>query len=143
MTEYTEKTWPSSRWPNFSFGEMACKHSGLCKIDGDFMDKLQDLRTKVGFSLTISSGYRDVTHPIEKEKIDAGKNPKGGSHARGKACDLKVRGWEAYAVLKAAMELGFTGVGISQTGKKGRFIHLDNIGEADDYPVPRPALWSY
>ena len=106
------------------------------------MDKLQILRDELGFSISISSGYRDVTHPIEKAKIDSGKNPKGGSHARGKACDIKVRGKEAYLVLAAACKIGFVGIGISQTGQS-RFIHLDMIDEGDDYPVSRPALWSY
>ena len=142
MTEYTEQTWPSSRWPNFSFREMACQHSGICKLDEQFMDKLQTLRENVGFGLTVSSGYRDKTHPIEHAKIKEGKAPNGGAHASGKAVDLAIAGEKAYKVLKEALEVGFTGIGVSQTGTK-RFLHIDCITEEDGFHAPRPTIWSY
>ena len=137
---FTEETWPKDRWPNFSFKEMACQHTGKCNLNPQFMDKLQDLRRIVGFGLVVSSGYRDKEHPIEANKIS--KTGNGGAHTTGKAVDLKVARESAYAVLKAAMGLGFTGIGVAQTGE-ARFLHLDNIEEIDNFHVPRPTVWSY
>jgi len=141
-TRYTAENWPSEKWPNFSFKEMACQHSGICNISDDLMDKLQELRIAVGFGLIVSSGYRDVTHPIEAAKVASGKAPKGGAHASGKACDLAVDREKAYIVLREAMRIGFTGIGVAQSGD-GRFLHLDCIEEEDGFHVPRPTLWSY
>jgi len=137
---FTEDTWPKDRWPNFSFKEMACQHSGICDIDESFMDKLQELRNRIGFGLVVSSGYRDKTHPIEADKIS--KSGNGGAHTTGKAVDLKVARESAYNVLKHAMALEFTGIGVAQTGE-ARFLHLDDIQPEDDFHVPRPTIWSY
>jgi uncharacterized protein YcbK (DUF882 family) len=137
---FTEDTWPKDRWPNFSFKEMACQHSGICDIDESFMDKLQELRNRIGFGLVVSSGYRDKTHPIEAEKIS--KSGNGGAHTTGKAVDLKVARESAYNVLKHAMALEFTGIGVAQTGE-ARFLHLDDIQPEDNFHVPRPTIWSY
>jgi len=72
----------------------------------------------------------------------SGKSPKGGAHASGKACDLAVDREKAYLVLREAMRIGFTGIGVAQSGD-GRFLHLDCITDEDDFHVPRPTLWSY
>ena len=104
------------------------------------MDKLQELRTRTGFGLTVSSGYRDKTHPIEAEKIS--KSGNGGAHTTGKAVDLKVARDKAYMVLLHALNLNFTGIGVAQTGE-ARFLHLDNIQPEDNFHVPRPTVWSY
>ena len=137
---YTEETWPKDRWPNFSFKEMACQHSGICNIDPDFMDKLQKLRNATVFGLVVSSGYRDKTHPIEADKIS--KTGRGGAHTTGKAVDLKVARDKAYIVLLHALALKFTGIGVAQTGE-ARFLHLDDIQPEDNFHVPRPTVWSY
>lgn len=142
MSTYTAENWPKDRWPNFAFKEMACQHSGICNISDELMDKLQQLRENVGFGLIVSSGYRDKTHPIEHAKIQEGKAPNGGAHASGKAVDLAIAGEKAYKVLKEALAVGFTGIGVSQTGAK-RFLHLDCITEEDGFHVPRPTIWSY
>ena len=130
---YTEASWPSHRWPNFTFDEMKCSHTGECFIDDAFMDALQDLRDNTG-PLTITSGYRHPTHPAEATK------PRPGSHSRGMAADIAVRG--GYDIVKAAYAVGMTGIGISQSNKGARFIHLDRIPLGDP-DIPRPALWSY
>ena len=129
---YTEATWPTKRWPNFSYREIACRTTGTCDMDPIFMDRLQSLRDRLGFGLTITSGYRAPSSPVEAQK------PGGpGSHSMGLAVDIGVQGEKAYQVLKGALEMGFTGVGINQKGT-GRYIHLDTATH-----VPRPAIWSY
>jgi hypothetical protein len=50
------------------------------------------------------------------------------------AVDLGVQGAEAVAVLRLALGLGFTGIGVQQKGA-GRFLHLDLRRE--------PTIWSY
>ena len=46
---FREENWPESRWPSFSFKEeIACKETGTCYIDPDFMDSLQAMRNAIG-----------------------------------------------------------------------------------------------
>ena len=122
-------------YPNFSKEEFDCKHSGKNEMKPDFMAMLQDLRTKYGKPMRITSGYRHESHPIEAKKS------RPGAHATGQAADIGVDRGDAYEVLKLAFEIGFTGVGIQQKGG-GRFIHLDNI-EPDTKGFLRPTVWSY
>lgn len=92
------------------------------------MQALQILRTTYGKPLTVTSGYRCPDHPIERAK------PEPGMHATGLAADLGVQGSDAVEVLRIALGLGFTGIGIQQKGM-GRFIHLDRRVV--------PMIWSY
>lgn len=122
-----------SRWPNFSESEFRCSHTGKCRMHAGFMDRLQQLRTRYGRPMVITSGYRDASHPIEARKASP------GAHATGRAADIAVDRGDAYALLKLALELGFTGIGINQKGS-GRFIHLDDLQGGDHL---RPTIWSY
>lgn len=122
-----------SNYPNFSEKEFRCKHTGECKMQPEFLERLQALRTAYGKSLTISSGYRSPLHPIEAAKALP------GAHSTGQAADLAVSGADAYKILKLAFELGFTGIGVQQKGT-GRFIHLDTVTVAR---FLRPSIWSY
>jgi hypothetical protein len=122
-TRYSEADWPTSRWPNFKFLELACRETGECVLDSIFMDKVQRLRDAVG-PLSISSGYRSPTHSVEQAKVDRGKPL--GTHTLGRAIDLQ-----------------FTGIGIKQHGPaESRFIHLDDLGQGEFAGV-RPTVWSY
>ena len=119
------------KYPNFKANEFDCRHCGRNEMQPEFMDKLQHLRGIYGKSMTISSGYRCPQHPIEAKK-DA-----PGPHSTGLACDVAVQGADAHKVLKLALELGFTGIGVQQKGT-GRFIHLDTVTTGS-----RPTVWSY
>ncbi len=121
-------------YPNFSKKEFDCRHTGLNNMQPEFMQKLQELRTRFGRPMRITSGYRHSTHPIERNKTIS------GAHQSGLACDIAIDRKDAYELLRLAMEMGFTGIGIQQKGEK-RFIHLDLI--ADNPNQPRPTLWSY
>lgn len=124
-----------TKYPNFSKSEFDCKHTGKNEMQHEFMSKLQELRTAYGKPMKVTSGYRDFTHPIEARKPN-----RNGAHPTGLAADIAVERSDAYRLLKLALELGFTGIGIQQKGS-GRFIHLDMI---EDNPVqPRPTIWSY
>jgi len=138
--EFTQETWPKDRYPNFGFSEFCCTHTGKCVMDEGLLEKLQQIRWALGSPLTVTSGYRDPSHPIEAAKIAAG-GP-GGAHTTGKAVDIACDREFAFQVLSAAIKAGFTGIGIKQSGS-GRFLHLDTIGPEDNFHVPRPTIWSY
>ena len=122
-------------YDNFNEVEFTCKHSGKNEMQHSFMSKLQALRVAYGKPMRITSGFRDVTHPIE-----AKKPKKNGAHTTGLAADIGVDRGDAYEVLRLAFELGFTGIGVNQKGGS-RFIHLDTI--ENNEAQPRPTIWSY
>jgi hypothetical protein len=98
-------------------------------------------RTPCGLCETIA---RDIGlqrhHAPNRGKEDRPGATKGGAHTTGKAADIGVERGEAYEVLKLALEIGFTGIGVAQKGS-GRFLHLD-ICEPEDGMI-RPTVWSY
>ena len=101
------------------------------KMDPKLLEMLDDLREVYGYPITLTSTYRSPQHPIEVRKS------KPGEHTYGAAVDIACVGGEAtYKLVKAAIEVGFTRIGISR--KKG-FIHL-GIG----YPgAPEKTIWTY
>ena len=118
----------------FSEKEFICSHTGKVAMDQNFLDRLNELRGLYGKSLRVTSGFRDVTHPIEARK----QTP--GAHTTGQAADLAVRGADAYKLLEIALSLKFSGIGVAQKGS-GRFIHLDTLITTGTRP--RPTVWSY
>jgi zinc D-Ala-D-Ala carboxypeptidase len=128
-----------SPWKYFSREELSC-HCDTCngswyKMDDAFMRKLVSLREQLGFALPITSAYRC---PQYNNKISS--TGLFGPHTTGKAVDVGVRGIEAFKLIKAAQEMGFTGIGVNQKGN-GRFIHLDILTDIEHFP--RPNVWSY
>jgi zinc D-Ala-D-Ala carboxypeptidase len=121
-----------SQYPNFSESEFRCKQTGECAMSADFLAKLQHLRGMYGKPMLITSGYRSPRHSIEAAKPDG-----PGPHSTGKAADVAVDRGDAYELLRLAMLLGFTGIGIQQKGM-GRFLHLDILSGPG-----RPTIWSY
>ncbi len=120
------------RYPNFGREEFACSHTGECDMDAEFMDALQELRIAFNKPITITSGYRCPSHPIEARKA------KPGSHASGCAADIAVSRGDAVQLLRLALLDGrFTGFGVQQKSG-GRFIHLDTLTTTN-----RPMIWSY
>lgn len=84
-------------------------------MDPEFLKKLDELRKRCGFPLYIVSGYRSPNHPVEKVK------PKPGKHSTGNAADIRaLSGVYRYIIMKHAIDLGFTGIGVYTT-----HIHLD------------------
>lgn len=111
---------------HFKLNEFDCKETGENKMDVYFLNLLDNLREECAFPFTITSGYRSPNHSIEKAKS------KPGTHAQGIAADIFVKsGHEKYLIIKHAMALGFTGVGVAKS-----FIHVD-IRETS------PVVWNY
>lgn len=126
-------------FPNFSRAECACQHCGRAEMDEDFMWRLQDLREAYGRPLRLTSAFRCREHPIEAKKKTI------GAHSTGRAVDIAVSRGEAYSLLRLAIRMGFTGVGVQQKGN-GRFLHLDDITSKEEFDgkkFPRPTIWSY
>tara|TARA_R100000278_G_C5473916_1_gene165599 strand:+ start:1621 stop:2004 length:384 start_codon:yes stop_codon:yes gene_type:complete len=124
--------WNTSAY--FNQHEFTCSHTGKCDMDSNFINKLNELRVAFGKPMRITSGFRDVTHPIEAKKSSP------GAHTTGQAADIAVSREDAFDLLSLALTKGFTGIGIQQKGS-GRFIHLDTLKNSPERP--RPTIWSY
>ena len=61
-----------NQWPNFSYKELACQHTGTMNLSEDFLIALQELRDAYGKAMTITSGYRSPEHPIEAKTSSPG-----------------------------------------------------------------------
>ena len=111
----------------FTIDEFNCQETGENRMEPEFLVKLDALREACKFPFIITSGFRHPTkHPIEASK----KVP--GTHSQGIACDIRaVVGSERYEIVKCAMNLGFTGIGIAKT-----FVHVDTRGTT-------PVMWLY
>jgi len=124
------------QWPHFSPRELMDKTSGAIIVETDFLDRLERARAQYGRPMIINSGYRTPEH-------NAAVSPTGedGPHTTGRAVDVRVYGAYALELLRHALDVGFTGIGVKQVGDfASRFIHLDDL-EAPDYP--RPTIWTY
>lgn len=124
-----------AEWRYFQVSEFACKHCGQNLIDHQFVSELDELRHRYGAPLQVSSAYRCPDHNAKVSTTG-----RTGPHTTGRAADLLVDRGNAYKLLKIALEMGFTGIGIQQKGA-GRFIHLDNLPNAPGQP--RPTIFSY
>ena len=101
------------------------------KMDPVLLAMLDDLREEYGYPIKLTSTYRSPDHPIEAKKS------KPGEHTYGAAVDIACIGGEAtFKLVKAAIEIGFTRIGIS---RKNNFVHV-GIG----YPgAPETTIWTY
>lgn len=92
------------------------------------------IRERLPFSFVVGSAYRCPEH-----NLDVSTTGENGPHTTGKAVDIRIQGIDARVLLDAAVKHGFEGIGIQQTGPRGRrFIHLDMV-KRDAGKV----IWSY
>ena len=116
---------------------LACPCCRVRGMDPLFMQELDALRGHVGFPLRVNSGYR-----CAKRNAEVSSTGTSGPHTTGMAIDLGVSGREAHALVAAAIERGFTGVGLQQKGPHaGRYVHLDRL--LNQPGQPRPWIWTY
>jgi uncharacterized protein YcbK (DUF882 family) len=101
------------------------------KMDKALLIMLDNLREVYGYPIKLTSTYRSPEHPIEAKKA------KPGEHAYGAAVDIACVGGEAtYKLVKAAIEVGFTRIGIS---RKNNFVHV-GVGYEGAPPI---TIWTY
>lgn len=95
-------------------------------MDYEFMRLIDELRSRVGLPVIINSAFRTKSHNLKVE----GKS--NSSHTRGLAVDLRISSSQyRFLVVKCALELGITRIGIYKT-----FIHLDV-----DKSLPQGVIW--
>jgi len=112
---------------NFKPDELKCSCCGHHGVQQSALDKLQQIRDKVGRPLIITSAYRCKDHPAEAVK------QRPGQHHTGVAFDIAVsNGVERMEIVQQALALGAKGVGVA----KG-FVHVDF--RLTDFPV----CWVY
>ncbi len=101
------------------------------KMQDKLLSKLDYTRHILELPISINSDYRSPEHPIERKK------DKPGEHTYGAAVDVKSVGGEyTLKLVKAAIEAGFTRIGIN---RKKNFVHL-GIG----YPgAAQVSIWTY
>ena len=105
------------RWPNFSPGEMACRHCGETYHWPEFMDRLQAARDDVGRPFRIHSAHRCALHNARVGGAPLSEHLK-------LAVDIGLAGHDPVQLHKALRRAGFRGFGFYQT-----FIHAD-LGRA-------------
>lgn len=105
--------WDSKRWPNFSIGELACRHCGESYIDCDFLDRLQALRNTLGKPLYILSAHRCTHHNAMIGGAPLSQHLKV-------AVDISLYNHDRFGLASQARSLGFTGFGYYST-----FLHID------------------
>lgn len=111
---------------HFTINEFDCQYSGENEMKDAFLQKIDQLRHLCNFPFVITSGYRSADHPIEAEKDTP------GTHAQGIAADIQaLSGDQKYILVKNAMLIGFSGIGIA-----GSFIHVD-------IRATTPVIWTY
>ncbi len=123
-------------YPNFKKSEFVCHHTGLCLMTHKFMSLLQKVRVQYGKPMIISSGYRDISHPVERDKREPGE------HTMGLAADILIYGTDAMNLAHDAILMGIMRVGVAQKGDIcKRFLHLGIGNQVDPrFPV---SMWSY
>jgi uncharacterized protein YcbK (DUF882 family) len=102
-----------------------CSETGETGINHEFVLELDKLREACGFPFHINSGYRSPKHSKEAVK------EKPGEHTRGAADIAITNGLRRYILVKKALELGFTGIGVAET-----FVHVDRRSST-------PVIWTY
>ena len=116
--------------------EYMCPCCGRDDMRPFFLEKLDLLRGLCGFPLLLSSGVRCEAH-----NIAVGGGELSG-HMEGVAADVRCSHGSAWAVLKNATMIGFTGIGVKQHGPpEKRFIHVDMCTSL--IKRPRPTIWTY
>jgi len=124
------------QYDNFEKWEFDCQYTGENKMRPEFLTVLQQIRTTWGKVMRINSGYRHFTHPLERAKIDTGKEV--GTHTYGVAADISVSGEDTMELFVIAYGYGIRRLGVYQNGRQN-FLHID-IGDRElNFPK---AIWS-
>lgn len=128
-------------WP-FAIDEFRCRCGcGKTKVRPAFLDALTDIRSRYGYPLIVTSGYRCENHPAERAK-DA-----PGAHYDCWAADVYLKGMGspqgAYGLLRAIwahnadpQALQVTGLGFASS-----YLHVDCCPAG--WRGVRPNIWVY
>ena len=132
--EATLKAIPNWPWEFFKPSEIACSHCGVVAVVPSFLDRMDNLRRMVGFPVIVNSWYR-----CPEWNMKVSKTGPDGPHTTGRSVDCQCYGVGAIELIRIGLNIGFTGVGVSQKGLFAqRYIHLDDLDSG-----MRPNIWSY
>lgn len=109
----------------FSPQETSCKCGCSFDITPAFLAKLNTLRAIINKPMSITSGARCAAH---NAKVGGASK---SQHVNGIAVDIKADPYFAFVLVKEAIGLGFTGIGIAVS-----FVHLDTRAGV-------PVIWQY
>lgn len=119
--------------------ELCCKHCGEGGFKQQTLDKLNDLRRLYQKPIVLHSAYRCPEHNIAIGATQV--------HSTGQAVDIQCDSAEAFELMRLAVLVKFTGVGVSQRKGRERFLHLDDLLDVQIKRLNpdgrRPCLWSY
>lgn len=101
---------------NFYTSEFACPTDATQRVDYDLIRKLQNVRTKLGMPITVTSGYRTVEYNKYLRGLGYA-TAKRSQHLLGRAADITCRDMDRLLELCRGE---FMAIGIGQT-----FIHVD------------------
>jgi hypothetical protein len=122
------------RWRDFTPAEVACRGTGRLMVDERAMDALQDLRTRLGKPVMVTSGYRT---PERNREIRG--NPRS-LHMQGQAFDVSMQNHDPELFVRTARAVGFNGIG---TYPRANFVHVD-VGPVrqwgEDFPEDTPVF---
>ena len=107
---------------HFSSNEFDCHGSGCCSstlINEKLVQYLEQIRMHFGRPITITSGYRCITH----NRNVGGAT--GSRHSKGDAADIVVQGVTPRTVAQYAESIGILGIGLYETASDGYFVHID------------------
>ncbi|MEO0678842.1 MAG: D-Ala-D-Ala carboxypeptidase family metallohydrolase [Pseudomonadota bacterium] len=122
--EVAEADW---RWANFSPHELACRGTGQLKVHVRSLDRLQQLRDRLGAPMIITSAYRS---PMHNARVGGARR---SMHLLGRAFDVSMANHDPRAFEAAAREVGFTGFGFYPS--QG-FMHIDTRGWSITWGTP-------
>lgn len=99
----------------FTRTELECRCCGDCLIDPQALQMLDEVRSRVGFPLHLTSAYRC---PIHNKAVGGAEN---SQHLKGRAFDVTIEKEPRRShVAFVAARVGFTGLGVYRS-----FLHLD------------------
>ena len=103
--------------PHFLRLEMQCPCCQRCEMTTDFMNQLEEMRSRFGKPMTINSGFR-----CKKHNMSLRNSAFASYHLDGLAADISWDEFDAatkFEMLELAMRL-FRGIGIGKT-----YLHVD------------------
>lgn len=102
---------------HFTVDEFKCHCCGRCEVDPRLIEALEELRTKLGKPIIITSGYRCREHNTQIHGASQSQ------HCLGKAADIKVKDMSPSQIKEVAETIELFrkgGIGLYQT-----WLHLD------------------
>ncbi len=118
---------------NFNLQEFECTHPthSHVQVSRKLVDKLQELRNRLGGAVIITSAFRC------EERNRAVGGATNSQHMQGRAVDITLRNQEKdiSEIAEMAIDIGFTGIGYYST-----FIHLD-VRQVPAYTEQDVVVW--